>query len=64
MTKEKALFSFTDAMQYLGISSLNTLKNNYINQGLPVIVAGNSKRIAKADIDEFLNQHKVTAKEA
>lgn len=57
------LLSLKDAMIFLGVRSYDTFKKNYINQGLPVIVIGHSKRIAKADIDEFLNQHKVTTKE-
>lgn len=58
----KEYLSAKEAMTYLGIASYNTFKRNYLKQGLPIIEIGNSKRIAKADIDEFLNQHKVTAK--
>lgn len=43
-------------MKYLGIKSPITLRN-YINQGLPVIEIGNSKKISKDSIDEFMKEH-------
>lgn len=49
-------FGFKEAMQYLGIKSHSTL-NYYIKQGLPVIKLGNSKRISKTAIDEFMQAH-------
>lgn len=52
-------FGFKEAMQYLGIKSHKTL-NYYIKQGLPVIKFGNSKRISKTAIDEFMQAHTVT----
>ena len=52
-------FGFKEAMQYLGIKSHKTL-NYYIKQGLPVIKFGNSKRISKTAIDEFMKSHTVT----
>ncbi|MBE5059077.1 helix-turn-helix domain-containing protein [Lactobacillus crispatus] len=51
-------FGFKEAMQYLGIKSHKTL-NYYIKQGLPVIKFGNSKRISKTAIDEFMQAHTV-----
>ena len=53
-------FSYKEAMQYLGIKSHRTL-NYYIKQGLPVIKFGNSKRISKTAIDEFMQAHTVQA---
>ena len=52
-------FGFKEAMQYLGIKSHKTI-NYYIKQGLPVIKFGNSKRISKTAIDEFMKSHTVT----
>lgn len=49
-------FNYKDAMEYLGIKSPITLRN-YINQGLPVIEIGNSKKISKDSIDEFMKEH-------
>lgn len=45
-------FKYKEAMKYLGIKSPITLRN-YINQGLPVIKIGNSKKISKTAIDEL-----------
>lgn len=52
-------FGFKEAMQYLGIKSHNTL-NYYIKKGLPVTIIGNSKRISKTAIDEFMQAHTTT----
>ena len=52
-------FLFKEAMKYLGVKSHKTL-NYYIKQGLPVIKFGNSKRISKTAIDEFMKSHTVT----
>ena len=49
-------FGFKEAMQYLGIKSHKTL-NYYIKQGLPVTIIGNSKRISKTAIDDFMQAH-------
>ena len=49
-------FKYKEAMKYLGIKSPITLRN-YINQGLPVIKIGNSKKISKTAIDEFMKEH-------
>lgn len=48
---------YKDAMTYLGIKSAVTLRK-YIEQGLPVIKVGNSKRIKRSDIDDFMRTHK------
>lgn len=53
-------FSYTEAMKYMGIRSLTTLRT-YIKQGLPTIQVGKSKRIAKSDIDKFMADHRVVA---
>lgn len=53
-------FSYTEAMKYIGIKSLTTLRR-YINDGLPTIQVGKSKRIAKSDIDKFMADHRVVA---
>ena len=52
-------FSFKEAMKYLGVKSHKTL-NYYIKLGLPVVIAGNSKRISKTAIDEFMQSHTTT----
>lgn len=49
-------FSFKEAMKYLGVKSHKTL-NYYIKQGLPVTIIGNSKRISKTAIDDFMQAH-------
>ena len=49
-------FSYKEAMKYLDIKSHNTLRY-YIKQGLPVIIIGNSKRISKTAIDDFMQAH-------
>ena len=43
-------------MKYLDIKSHNTLRY-YIKQGLPVTIIGNSKRISKTAIDNFMQAH-------
>lgn len=53
-------FSYKEAMKYLGVKSHKTL-NYYIKQGLPVTIIGNSKRISKSAIDEFMQVHTVQA---
>ena len=52
----KEYFSFKEAMKYLGVKSHNTLRY-YIKQGLPVTIIGNSKRISKTAIDDFMQAH-------
>lgn len=51
-------FSYQQAMKYMGFNSPVTLRK-YIVQGLPTIKVGNSKRIAKSDIDKFMASHRV-----
>lgn len=53
-------FSYTRAMKYIGVKSPTTLRK-YISDGLPTIKVGNSKRIAKSDIDKFMAEHRVVA---
>lgn len=50
--------NMNEAASYIGCS-YNTLRN-FINKGLNVILVGSVKRIAKSDIDEFMQAHKVT----
>ena len=52
-------FTFKEAMKYLSVKSHNTLRY-YIKLGLPVAKVGNSKRISKTAIDEFMKSHTVT----
>lgn len=53
--------SYKEAMKYMGFRTQDTLRN-YIAKGLPVIKVGNSKRISKTAIDEFMKAHQVTMK--
>lgn len=55
-----AYFNYKQAMQYMGIRSKATF-GKYLKQGLPTIKVGNSKRIAKSDIDKFMAEHRVVA---
>lgn len=57
-----AYFSYKQAMQYMGIKSKATF-DKYLKNGLPTILIGKSKRIAKSDIDDFMAAHRVTAKQ-
>lgn len=50
-----------DAQKYLGLKSYVTLKK-LINNGLPVVEIDGTKLISKADIDEFMQAHKVITK--
>lgn len=52
----KEYLTFKEAMKYLDIKSHNTLRY-YIKQGLPVTIIGNSKRISKTAIDDFMQSH-------
>ena len=52
----KEYLTFKEAMKYLDIKSHNTLRY-YIKQGLPVTIIGNSKRISKTAIDDFMQAH-------
>lgn len=53
-------FSYQEAMKYMGFKSPVTLRK-YINDGLPTIKIGKSKRISKSDIDKFMADHRVVA---
>lgn len=50
--------SFREAQEYCGFKSPASLRE-YIHQGLPVVIVGKSKRIGKADLEEFIENHKV-----
>lgn len=55
-----AYFNYKQAMAYMNIKSKATF-SKYLRQGLPTILVGKSKRIAKSDIDEFMAAHRVVA---
>ena len=57
-----AYFSYKQAMQYMGIKSKATF-DKYLKNGLPTILIGKSKRIAKSDIDDFMAAHRVVVKQ-
>lgn len=57
MTKQ--LLSFKDAQKYLGFKSPVSLRE-YINQGLPIVKVGKSKRIDIDDLKSFIQAHKIT----
>lgn len=51
-------FNYKQAMAYMNIKSKATF-GKYLKQSLPTIQVGNSKRIAKSDIDKFMADHRV-----
>lgn len=53
------LLSFKEAQNYLGFKSPASLRE-YINQGLPVVTVGNSKRIDIDDLKKFIQDHKTS----
>ena len=53
---QQEYFSYTQAMQYIGIKSSMTLRK-YIDDELPTILIGNSKLISKSAIDKFMQDH-------
>lgn len=55
-------FNYKQAMEYMNIKSKTTF-GKYLKQGLPTIKVGNSKRIAKSDIDDFMAAHRVVVKQ-
>ena len=55
----KEYLSFKEAMSYMGFTTYDSLRK-VIKQGLPVIKFGNSKRISKTAIDEFMQAHTTT----
>lgn len=58
---QQEYFSYTQAMQYIGIKSSMTLRK-YIDDGLPTILIGKSKLISKSAIDKFMQDHTVIQK--
>ena len=52
--------SIKQAMQFLGLKSYKSIKK-IINLGLPVVEVGQSKKISKTAIDEFMKAHTVVA---
>ena len=49
-------FSYKEAMKYLGFNSYKSL-TNLIQNGLPTITVGKTKKISKTAIDKFMNEH-------
>ena len=58
---QQEYFSYTQAMQNIGIKSPMTLRK-YIDDGLPTILIGKSKLISKSAIDKFMQDHTVIQK--
>ncbi|KAA8809229.1 helix-turn-helix domain-containing protein [Lactobacillus crispatus] len=57
-------FSYKTAMKYLDFESYKSL-TRLINEGLPTITVGKTKKISKSAIDKFMKDHessKVTTK--
>lgn len=50
--------SYDEAAKYLGFKSYKAL-GQYIEEGLPVIVVGKSKRISRTAIDKFMSEHEI-----
>lgn len=48
-------------MSYMNIKSKSTF-SKYLENGLPVIVVGNSKRLSKTAIDHFMKEHEVVTR--
>ena len=55
----KEYLTFKEAMSYMGFTTYDSLRK-IIKQVLPVIKFGNSKRISKTAIDEFMQAHTTT----
>ena len=51
------LISFKEAQNFLGFKSSPSLRE-YIQQGLPVVTVGKSKRIDIDDLKKFIQDHK------
>lgn len=49
-------FSYKEAMKYLGFNSYKSL-TELIQNGLPTITVGKTKKISKTAIDKFMNEH-------
>ena len=56
----KEYLTFKESMSYMGFTTYDSLRKT-IKLGLPVIRFGNSKRISKTAIDEFMQAHTVQA---
>ena len=54
----KEYLTFKEAMSYMGFTTYDSLRK-VIKLGLPVIKFGNSKRISKTAIDDFMKDHTV-----
>lgn len=54
------IISIKEAMKCVGAKSYYTFNRNYIKQGLPLIVVGNSKRVDIRDLEKFVNVHKIS----
>ena len=52
----KEYLTFKEAMSYMGFTTYHSLRK-VIKLGLPVIKFGNSKRISKTAIDDFMQSH-------
>ncbi|MFJ6921824.1 MAG: DNA-binding protein [Lactobacillus gallinarum] len=52
----KEYLTFKEAMSYMGFTTYDSLRK-VIKLGLPVIKFGNSKRISKTAIDDFMQAH-------
>lgn len=52
----KEYLTLKEAMSYMGFTTYDSLRK-VIKQGLPVIKFGNSKRISKTAIDDFMQAH-------
>ena len=52
----KEYLTFKEVMSYMGFTTYDSLRK-VIKLGLPVIKFGNSKRISKNAIDEFMQAH-------
>lgn len=46
-------FTYKEAMNYLGINSYQGLRE-LINEGLPIIKVGKTKKISRSTIDTFM----------
>lgn len=57
-TQYARYMSLKDGMNYLGISSYNSLYR-LIQQGMPVIVIENTKKLDRMAIDRWLKEHSV-----
>lgn len=56
-------FSYKQAMKYLGFDSYKSLAK-LIQNGLPIITVGKTKKISKSAIDKFMNEHQSVVKQS